>query len=218
MARGEHFVPEPKPLGGRLAWFEPGQHAIRPHRMVVPPSAEADVCGLFSPARRDLPATGRSLPPCDEFRPWSWISRLHFPASLGSTCLPRRQRRAGVTSLPHYHGRSLPAGRQVTPAGRLFGFCWNLGSFEAEPRLVRGGSSCLSRPPFPPFCPQPSRRPSHGIGARSRLVFTHGRRPENPAFRGWPREDFPQGPWRGLRTALAGSPVGAAESGLRGVM
>jgi hypothetical protein len=106
----------------------------------------------------------------------------------------------------------------LTPTGRLFGFCWNLASFEAEHRLTRGGSPCLSRPHVQPFCPQPPRRPGHGIGARSRLVSARGRRPEDPAFRGRPREEFPRGSWRGLRTALAGSPVGAAESGLRCVM
>jgi len=38
------------------------------------------------------------------------------------------------------------------------------------------------------------------------------------AFDARQREQFPHGSWRGLRTALAGSPVGVAESGLRCVM
>jgi hypothetical protein len=42
--------------------------------------------------------------------------------------------------------------------------------------------------------------------------------PEDPAFERRQREDFPRGSWHGLRTALAGSPVGAAESGSRCVM
>src|SRR5207249_8641642 len=44
-----------------------------------------------------------------------------------------------------------------------------------------------------------------------------GHRPEDPAF-ARQREQLPPGSWRRLRTALAGSPVGVAESGLRCVM
>jgi hypothetical protein len=89
----------------------------------------------------------------------------------------------------------------LTPAGRLFGPCGH------EHRLVHGESPCLSRPHVQPICPQPPRHPSHGI------LSARGRRPEDPAQR--PREEFPRGSWRGLRTALAGSPVGVVESGLR---
>src|SRR5438477_10164469 len=42
--------------------------------------------------------------------------------------------------------------------------------------------------------------------------------PADPALGRGQREFFPQRSWRGLRTALAGSPVGVAESGLRCVM
>jgi hypothetical protein len=69
---------------------------------------------------------------------------------------------------------------------------------------------------FPPFRPQPPRRPSPSICARSRFLSAGGRKPENPARR--QRDTLPPGSWPGLRTALAGSPVGAAESGSRCVM
>ena len=84
--------------------------------------------------------------------------------------------------------------------------------------LSPNGSPCLSRPRFQPFRPQPPHRPSHGICSRSRFVSARGRRPEDPARCCGHRDLLPQGSWPGLRTALAGSPVGLAESGLLCVM
>ena len=97
----------------------------------------------------------------------------------------------------------------LTPPGRLFG---PLGH---EHRSVPGGSPCLSRPRFQPFCPQPPHRPSHGICSRSRFSSARGRRPEDPAPLMRAEGIFPQGSCPGLRSALAGSPVGLAVSGLR---
>src|SRR5205823_8327213 len=79
-------------------------------------------------------------------------------------------------------------------------------------------SPWLPRPHLQPFCPQPPRRPSHGICSRSRFCSARGRWPEDPALGPEQREQLPRRSWRGLRTALAGSPVGVAESGLRCVM
>jgi len=100
----------------------------------------------------------------------------------------------------------------LTPARRLFGPCGH------EHRSGPGGSPCLSRPHFQPFCPQPPRRLSHGICVRSRSRSARDRRPVDRTSARRPKESFLPGSWRGLRSALAGSPVGAAESGLLCVM
>jgi hypothetical protein len=156
--------------------------------MFHPPPAVADVCGLW---RRGHPR--------------------HCRRSIGFVI---RHRLHASTSLRPFAPRALPrflaTMDALTPAGRLFGLLGH------ELRSGPGGSPCLSRPPFPPFCPQPPRHPSHGICARSRFLSARGLRPENPAAR--QRDILPLGSWPGLRTALAGSPVGAAESGSRCVM
>ena len=59
----------------------------------------------------------------------------------------------------------------------------------------------------------PPPQPRHLLP--STLSSVRDRQPEDPVA-GWrPRERFPRGSWPGLRTALAGSPVGVAESGSR---
>ena len=100
----------------------------------------------------------------------------------------------------------------LTPARWLFGPCGH------ELPSGPGGSPCLRRPHFQPFCPQPPLRPSHGICARSRFVSARGRRPLDRTPHRRSKESFLPGSWRGLRTALAGSPVGMAESGSLCVM
>ena len=162
--------------------------------MFDPPPAVADVCDLFR---------------------LGWPS--HYRRSIGFVIRPGFHASTFLRPLaPRALPRFLATTDALTPTGRLFGFCWSLASFEAELRLVRGGSPCLSRPHVQPFCPQPPRRPSHGIGSRSRFLSARGRWPEDPACR--QRELFPLGSWHGLRTARAGSPVGVAESGSRCVM
>ena len=100
----------------------------------------------------------------------------------------------------------------LTSTGRLFGSC------DHEHRSDPGGSPCLLRPHFQPFCPQPPRHPSHGICTRSRFLLTV------TAWQGTlPSEEdrgslFPRGLCQGLRSGSAGSPVDAAKSGLRCVM
>jgi hypothetical protein len=90
---------------------------------------------------------------------------------------------------------------------------WLFGPSSPERPSGPGGSPCLLRPHFQPFCPQPPRRLSQSICLRSPFVSAPDREPvdRNPV-RGF-KELFLPGSWRGLRTALAGSPVGAAESG-----
>ena len=100
----------------------------------------------------------------------------------------------------------------LTPAQRLFG---PLGH---EHRSGPSGSPCLLRPHFQPFCPQPPGRPNHGICFRSPFVSARGCMPEDRARFPRHREAFPCRSWQRLRTALAGSPVGSAESGLLCVM
>ncbi len=100
----------------------------------------------------------------------------------------------------------------LTPTGRLFG---PLGH---EHRSVPGRSPCLLRPHFQPFCPQPPRHPSHGIWTRSRFSSARDRMAAHLALGRGHREFFPPGWYHGLRTASAGSPVGAAESGSRCVI
>src|SRR5437867_3883167 len=186
----EHFVPEPEPYGCRLTCFEPGQHAIGPHRMFHPPPAVAGFCGLL-----------RLVEPSHYRRSIGFVIRHRL---LASTFL----RPLAPRALPRF----LATTDALTPAGRLFGRTGH------EHRSGPDGSPCLPRSHFQPFCPQPPRRPSHGICSRSRFCSARGRWPEDPALERGQREKFPWRSWRGLRTALAGSPVGVAESGLRCVM
>ena len=156
--------------------------------MFHPPPAVADVCGLW---RR---ACSRH---CRRSIPFVIRHRLHASTSL---------RPLAPRALPRF----IATTDALTPAGRLFGLLGH------EHRSGPSGSPCLARPHFPPFRPQPPRRPSPSICARSRFLSAGGRKPENPARR--QRDTLPHGSWPGLRTALAGSPVGAAESGSRCVM
>ena len=79
-----------------------------------------------------------------------------------------------------------------------------------ERRSAPNGSPCLSRTHVQPFCLQPPAAP-----ATSFLPFTlssvRGRAPVDRAG-SRPKEAFLLGSWRELRTALAGSLVGKAES------
>ena len=100
----------------------------------------------------------------------------------------------------------------LTSAGRLFG------RSRHEHRSDPDGSPCLLRPHFQPFCPQPQDRPDHRICARSRFSSAGGRLPADPAPVRAQRDLLPQGSWQGLRTTLAGSPVGPAVSGSRCIM
>jgi len=100
----------------------------------------------------------------------------------------------------------------LTPPRRLFGPCGH------EHRSGPGGSPCLLRPHFQPFCPQPPRRLLHAICSRSRFLSARGGMPEDRARFSRHRDALPYRSWHRLRTALAGSPVGAAESGSLCVM
>ena len=100
----------------------------------------------------------------------------------------------------------------LTPTRRFFGPCGH------ERRSVPGGSPCLSRPHFQPFRPQPPNRLPPDISVRSPFLSVRKGRPFDPATARSQRESFPLGFGSGLRTAVAGSPVGMAESGSRCVM
>ena len=190
-----------QPSACRLLGLDPPQPAPRPHQRFHPPPAMADVRGLW---RQGRPRH------CRRSIPFVIRPRLHASTSL---------RPLAPRALPRF----LAPTDALTPAGRLFGPVGH------EHRSDPGGSPCLSRPPFPPLRPHPPRRPSHRIGARSRFLSAGGRKPENPARR--QRDNLPHGSWPGLGfpcktrfawvplgTALAGWPVGAAESGPRCVL
>lgn len=158
--------------------------------MFYPPPTVEGICGLL---RRGCPRHCRR-----------WVLALIGLGLHASTFL----RPLAPRALPRFVATT----DALTPNGRLFGPCGH------ELRSSPGGSPCLSRPHFQPFCPQPLHHPGHGICVGSVFFSARDRRPEDPGRRGGQRESFPQGSWRGLRTALAGSPVGLAESGLRCVM
>jgi len=100
----------------------------------------------------------------------------------------------------------------LTPARRLFGPC------DHEHRSGPGGSPCFLRSHFQPFCPQPPRRLSPSICSSSRFLSARDRRPVDQVSIRKPKDLLLRGSWRGLRSAVAGSPVGAAESGSLCVM
>lgn len=67
-----------------------------------------------------------------------------------------------------------------------------------------------------PSVPSPTTPPPQPRHLRPSTFSSAGnRQPADPISGGRPRERFPRGSWLGLRTALAGSPVGVAESGSR---
>ena len=176
--------------GCRLALFEPGQHAFGPDRVFYPRPSFVDVSGLL---------------------------RLVCPShSRQSNCLVISHGLYASTFLHPLAPRALPrfsaTTDALTPTRRLLGPCGQ------EHRSAPGGSPCLPRPHFQPFCPQPPRHLSHGICAGSRFVSARVRTPGNRTSLRRSKESFLPGSWRGLRSALAGSPVGAAESGLLCVM
>jgi hypothetical protein len=161
---------------------------LGPCRMFHPPPSVADVCDLF---RLSLPS---------HYRRWIFyfliLHELHTSTSL-RPLTPR--------ALPRFPAIM----NALTPTGRLFGPCGH------ELRSGPDGSPCLSRPHFQPFCPQPPHRPNHGICSCSLFLSARGRTPVNLLPLRGRRESFPLGSWRGLRSAIAGSPVGMAESDSR---
>ena len=156
--------------------------------MFHPPPTVADVSGLW---RRGRPRHCRRS--SFRFVIRHGLSTSTFLRPLAPRALPR----------------FLATMDALTSAGRLFGPCGH------EHRSDPGGSPCLSRSHVQPFCPQPPHRPSPGICFRSRFTSARDRQPLDPASRGKQRDALPSRSWPGLRTALAGSPVGVAESGLR---
>jgi hypothetical protein len=154
--------------------------------MFYPPPSVRGICGLL---RRGCPRHCRC-----------WALALIGLGLHASTFL----RPLAPRALPRFVATT----DALTPIGRLFGLCGH------ERRSGPGGSPCLPRPHFQPFCPQPPHHPDHGICVCSAFLSARGRTPEDPV-RGCGRRDaFPHGSWHRLRTALAGSPVGVAESGL----
>ena len=93
-----------------------------------------------------------------------------------------------------------------------------MGPCGQEHRSGPDGSPCFCRPHFQPFCPLPPRRPNHDICVRSCLASVRGRKPlDRISFLRF-KDRFLPWSWLGLRTALTGSPVDVAVSGLRCVM
>src|SRR5271157_4246712 len=184
IAGRKNFVPEPEPYGCRLALFEPFQHALRPNLRFHPPPSVVGFSGLW---RRGFPRHSRR-----------------------SSCLVLGHRRRASTFLHPLAPRALPrflaTMDALTPAGRFFGPRGH------ERPSVPGGPPCLSRTHFQPFCLQPPRHPSHGIRARSRLLSARSRTPGDRTSLPRPKELLLPGSWRELRSALAGSLVGIAES------
>ena len=159
--------------------------------MFNPPPSVADVSSLFS------------LSCLRHYRRSSFafvIRHRHFTSTFLRPLAPR--------ALPRF----LATTDALTPARWLFGPCGH--EHPSDP----GGSPCFSRPHLQPFCPQPPHRPSPGIWLRSPLLSARDRQPLDPVSAQGQRELFPHGLWPELRSALAGSPVGVAESGLRCVM
>ena len=130
------------------------------------------------------------------------LVRVHVPCV--STFLP--------PLAPRALARFVATMEALTPAQRLFGPSGH------EHRSGPGGSPCLLRPHFQPFCPQPPRRLNHAICSRSQFVSVRDCMPVDHARPSEHGEALPCRSWHRLRTALAGSPVGAAESGLLCVM
>ena len=167
--------------------FEPGQPALRPPRRFHPPPSAPEVSGLFRLSR--LSHCRRSV-------------RSVLRQGLGASTFLRP---LAPRALPRFSATT----DALTPAGRFFGPCGQ------ERRSGPSGSPCLWRPHVPPFRPHPPGRPSPGISFRSRFLSARDCPPVDPAVLRWQRETLPQGSWPGLRTGLAGSPVGLAESGSR---
>jgi|GEM_PF-3191487 len=135
--------------------------------------------GSTPPTVADVCAFCRQPPLCHCRRSIPFVLRRRLHASTSLRPLAPR-------ALPRF----LAPTDALTPAGRLFGLLGH------EHRPGPDGSPCLSRPHFPPFRPQPPRRPSPSICARSHFLSAGGRKPENPARR--QRDNLPQGSWPGL--------------------
>ena len=192
----------------RLRWAHTLVPESEPDRLSARFARAASACGRSRPNVPPTPS-GRGLSPAC----LGWLPQPLSPVGLAFVI---RHGRSASTFLRPLAPRALPrflaTTDALTPAGRLFGPCGH------EHRSVPGGSPCLSRPHFRPFCPQPPRRPSPGISVRSRFGSARDRQPADPVALRRQRECLPTGSWPGLRTALAGSPVGVAESGSRCVM
>ena len=144
------------------------------------------------------------------------LRRSRLRHSRRSSCLVLRHSPCASTSLHPLAPRALPrfvaTTDALTPVRRLFGPCGH------EHRSSPDGSPCLSRAHVQPFCPQPPHRPNHGICVRSRFLSARGRWPEDRTSVGKSKDAFLLGSWLRLRSLLASSPVGVAESGLRCAM
>jgi hypothetical protein len=141
----------------------------------------------------------------------SLFSRPWLRHSRRSSCLVMVHVPCASTFLHPLAPRALPrflaTMDALTPTRRLFG------SLDHEHRSVPGGSPCLSRTHFQPFRPQPPRRLSHVICSGPLFLSVRGRAPSNLTILGWSEAPRLLGSRSGLRSALAGSPVGLAESG-----
>jgi hypothetical protein len=170
--------------------FEPGQHAIGPHRVFHPPPAVADVCGLW---RRSCPRHWR--------RSMGFVTRHELHASTFLRPLTPR-------ALPRFSA-TMDA---LTPVGRLFS---PLGH---EHRSVPQRVSLLSSSTRPTVLSPITRpSPSRHFSPSTLFLWPEGQT-RRPCDRGITEGHFPPGFGSGLRAALAGSPVGLAESGSRCAM
>ena len=173
-------------IGCHLACFKPGQPALGPYPMFDPPPTVVDLSSLFR--------------------------RVGSRHSRRSRCQVIRHRLYTSTSLPPLAPRALPrfpaTMDALTPARRFFG------PRRHERRSGPGRSPCFSRAHFQSFCPQPPRRPSHGICARSHLASA---RDHTPADRtSWLLKRRPRTRWPLQSTGLTASMRGpSAQPGRR---
>lgn len=160
--------------------------------MFHPPPAVEDGGGLL---RRGLPHHSRRRLGC-LMRHGPYVSTFLRP--LAPRALPRFMATTDT----------------LTPAGRLFGpsGAMNTGlSSTAGLPVYLVHSSNRSAPNHPTVSPSV-------ICFRSRFISERRGRPVDPVARGAQREVLPRGFGSRLRTAVAGSPIGLAESDSRSVM